>query len=214
MASSRLSALQDRVLDLLAGLDPPWTLFGAGALIGFHLGHRTSRDLDLAFRPLIALGEIPREVEARLRIAGLEVEHVQRAVSFARLRVSDATEVIELDLVADPTPPLEPPLEPRPGVRVETARSLLAQKLCALLSRTELRDLEDVGALIDAGADLEQGFRDAVAIDGGFSPPTLAWLLQSFPIARASEEGRDPTRLDTIRQRLLAIVRHEANDDE
>ena len=64
---SRLSPLQERVLDHLAGMEPAWTLFGAGALIGFHLGHRTTRDLGLAFRPLLELGEIPREVEARLR---------------------------------------------------------------------------------------------------------------------------------------------------
>jgi hypothetical protein len=207
MTVSRLSALQERVLDVLAGLEPPWTLFGAGALIGFHLGHRTSRDLDLAFRPLVALGEVPREVEARLRLAGFQVEHVQRALAFARLRVSDGADSIELDLVADPTPSIEAPLEPRPGVRVETARSLLAQKLCALLSRTELRDLEDIGALIDAGEDIERGFRDAAMIDGGFSPPTLAWLLQSFPIERAREEGRDPDRLEAIRQQLLSLLR-------
>lgn len=206
-SASKLSALQERVLDVLAGLDPPWTLFGAGALIGFHLGHRSSRDLDLAFRPLVALGDVPREVEARLRLADLHVEHVQRGVSFARLRVRNDTEEIELDLVADPTPELEPPLEPRPGVRVETARTLLAHKLGALLSRTELRDLEDVGALLDAGGDLVRGLEDAATLDAGFSPPTLAWLLQSFPIGRAAEEGRDPVRLDAIRTRLLAALR-------
>lgn len=90
---------------------------------------------------------------------------------------------------------------------METTRTLLAQKLCALLSRTELRDLEDVGALLDAGEDLERGLRDAAQLDGGFSPPTLAWLLQSFPIVRAGEEGRDQTRLEAIRDRLLARVR-------
>jgi Nucleotidyl transferase AbiEii toxin, Type IV TA system len=205
--TSRLTALQERVLDVLAGLEPPWTLFGAGALIGFHLGHRTSRDLDLAFRPLVALGDVPREVEARLRLAGLEVDHVQRALSFARFRVSDREESIELDLVADPTPSIEPPDEPRPGVRVETMRSLLAQKLCALLSRTELRDLEDIGALVNAGADLRRGLEDAAQLDGGFSPPTLAWLLQSFPIERAVEEGRDGARLDAIRHLLLERLR-------
>ncbi len=207
MASpSRLTALQERVLDILAGLEPPWVLFGAGALIGFHLGHRTSRDLDLAFRPLVALGEIPREVEARLRLAGLEIEHVQRGLSFARLRVNDAAESIELDLVADPTPSIEPALEPRPGVRVDTARSLLAQKLCALLSRTELRDLEDIGAMLEAGGDLDRGFQDAAMIDGGFSPPTVAWLLQAFPIERAPEEGRDPERLARIQAQLLRRI--------
>lgn len=206
-SASKLSALQERVLDVLAGLTPPWTLFGAGALIGFHLGHRTSRDLDLAFRPLVALDEVPREVEARLRLAKLDVEHVQRGVSFARLRVSDGAESIELDLVADPTPELEPPLEPRPGVRVDTARSLLAHKLGALLSRTELRDLEDVGALLDAGGDLARGLQDAALLDGGFSPPMLAWQLQAFPIARAADEGRDPVRLEAIRSRILAVLR-------
>lgn len=205
--TSRLSALQERVLDELAGMEPPWTLFGAGALIGFYLGHRTTRDLDLAFRPFVELGEIPREVEARLSLAGLHVDHVHRAVSFVRLRVNDGTESIELDLVADPTTPTEPAAELRPGIRVDTARALLAQKLCALLSRTELRDLEDAGALIDAGGSLEQGLRDAAHLDGGFSPPTLAWLLQSFPVERAAEEGRDQTRLEAIKQRLLVAVR-------
>lgn len=206
-STSKLSPLQERVLDVLAGLTPPWTLFGAAALIGFHLGHRTSRDLDLAFRPLVALGDVPREVEARLRLATLDVEHVQRGVSFARLRVSDGAESIELDLVADPTPELEPPLEPRPGVRVDTARSLLAHKLGALLSRTELRDLEDVGALLDAGGDLSRGLQDAASLDAGFSPPMLAWQLQAFPIARSADEGRDPVRLEAIRSRVLAVLR-------
>ena len=206
--ASRLTPLQERILDELAGMEPAWTLFGAGALIGFHLGHRTTRDLDLAFRPLLQLGEIPREVEARLRRVGLQVDHVQTAVSFARLRVTDATGSIEVDLVADPTQPVEPPAEPRPGVHVDTARELLAQKLCALLSRTELRDLDDIGALLAAGGDLEQGLRDAVLRDGGFSPPTLAWLLQSFPIARAKEEGRDQRRLEQMRQQLLDALRH------
>lgn len=207
MPARRLSALQERVLAELAGMEPSWTLFGAGALIGFHLGHRTTRDLDLAFRPMVELGEIPREVEARLRRAGLRVARVQTAVSFVRLQVTDHSDTIEVDIVADPTEPVEPPAQPRPGVHVDTARELLAQKLSALLSRTELRDLEDVGALLDAGGDLAQGLRDAAARDGGFSPPTLAWLLQAFPIERAQDEGRDPGRLDAIRSQLVAALR-------
>jgi hypothetical protein len=204
---SRLTALQGRILRELAGMQPSWTLFGAGALIGFYLGHRTSRDLDLAFRPRIELGEIPREVEARLLRAGLGVERVQTAVSFMRLRVKDSAETIELDLVADPTLPVEPPSELQPGVFVDTPRELLAQKLCALLSRTELRDLEDVGALLDAGGDLGRGLLDAVKRDGGFSPPTLAWLLDGFPIERAAEEGRDRDRLAEVRDRLVAALK-------
>lgn len=205
--ATRLSPLQERVLQELAGMQPAWTLFGAGALIGFYLGHRTTRDLDLAFRPRVELGEIPREVEARLRRAGLDVEHLQTAVSFVRFQVKDGAEAVELDLVADPTSPVEQPRELRPGMLVDTPRDLFAQKLCALLSRTELRDLEDVGALLDAGLDLPQGLTDAALRDGGFSPPTLAWLLQAFPVARAAEEGRNQTRLEAVRDRLLAVLK-------
>ncbi|MDQ3298483.1 MAG: nucleotidyl transferase AbiEii/AbiGii toxin family protein [Myxococcota bacterium] len=202
-----MSALQERILRELAGMQPAWILFGAGALVGFYLGHRTTRDLDLAFRPRLELGEIPREVEARLRRVGLDVEHVQTAVSFVRFRVHGDGESVELDLVADPTAPVEPPVELRPGMLVDTPRDLFAQKLCALLSRTELRDLEDIGALLDAGADLSRGFDDAATRDRGFSPPTLAWLLQQFPLQRAAEEGRDGTRLATVRDRLLAALK-------
>ena len=100
MAATGLSPLQERILRELAGMQPAWTLFGAGALIGFYLGHRTTRDLDLAFRPRLELGEIPREVEARLRRVGLEVMRVQTALSFVRMRVSDAAESVELALTA------------------------------------------------------------------------------------------------------------------
>ncbi len=207
MKAAGLSPLHERVLDELAGMQPTWTLFGAGALIGFYLHHRTTRDLDLAFRPHRVLGEIPREVEARLVIAGLVVERLQSANSFVRLLVRDGDASIEVDLVADPTAPVEPASELRPGVYVDTVRELLAQKLCALLSRTELRDLEDIGALLDAGGDLGRGLTDAASKDGGFSPPTLAWLLHAFPIERAVDEGRDQARLAAIRARLLEVLR-------
>jgi Nucleotidyl transferase AbiEii toxin, Type IV TA system len=206
-AAGGLTPLHERVLDELAGMQPPWTLFGAGALIGFYLHHRTTRDLDLAFRPHRVLGEIPREVEARLVTAGLVVERVQTASSFVRMVVRDGSASIELDLVADPTTPVEPASELRPGVLVDTTRELLAQKLCALLSRTELRDLEDIGALLDAGGNLTRGLSDASTKDGGFSPPTLAWGLQSFPIQRATDEGRDQARLESVRTRLLDALR-------
>ncbi len=205
--SGSLSPLQLYVLDELAGMEPPWTLFGAGALIGFYLHHRTTRDLDLAFRPRTTLDEIPREVEARLVSAGLVVERVQTGGSFVRMIVRRAEATIELDLVADPTTPIEPASEIRPGIFVDTARELLAQKLCALLSRTELRDLEDIGALLDAGGDLSRGLNDAAMKDGGFSPPTLAWLLHQFPVQRAPDEGRDQARLEQVRARLLTVLR-------
>lgn len=64
-----LTPLQARVLRVLRGL--PWTLTGGGALIGYHLHHRVTRDLDLFFRGLRSLGHLPAEVELRLIRDGL-----------------------------------------------------------------------------------------------------------------------------------------------
>ena len=66
MAVGRLSALQERVLLLVADLTPPWTLTGGGALVGFYTKHRETRDLDLFFRAQRSLGEAVTEVRRRL----------------------------------------------------------------------------------------------------------------------------------------------------
>lgn len=47
MGRGRLDPLQERVLRVLAAACPGWRLTGGAALAGFHLAHRTTRDLDL-----------------------------------------------------------------------------------------------------------------------------------------------------------------------
>ena len=46
-ASDRLSSLQWRILRVLSKLRPAWTLSGGGALVGFYLKHRETKDLGL-----------------------------------------------------------------------------------------------------------------------------------------------------------------------
>lgn len=176
---SRLSPLQVRVLGLVGGLG--CTLTGGGALVGFYLGHRETRDLDLFLHDARTLGTFPREVEARLVGAGLSAERLQTAETFVRLRVSDGDEVLPVDLVADPVPVIEPPVELLPGLLVDTRHEILVNKLTALLSRWAVRDLVDVRALLDAGGDLSRALSDAPRKDGGFSAQTLAWVLDSTP---------------------------------
>lgn len=176
---SRLGPLQRRIIELLAGLG--WTLTGGGALVGYHLGHRETRDLDLFWHGLTDLGYLPREVQRRLQEAGLQVDSVQTAPAFRRLRVTDGREVVPLDLVADPVPPTHPPVEATPGVMVDSPEEILANKLNALLSRWAVRDLVDVRALLRSGLDLDTALVAAARKDGGFSPAMLAWVLSTSP---------------------------------
>jgi Nucleotidyl transferase AbiEii toxin, Type IV TA system len=178
-----LTPLQRRILRALAPLAPPWTLTGGGALAGVHLGHRETRDLDLFWRDRPELGPSPREAETALRADGLEVSVLRTAPAFVELRVSDRRSVCVVDLVAEPFGPVESPQRAQiEGVQiaVDTAHEILVNKLTALLSRSELRDLVDVKALLEAGGDLERALRDAPKKDGGFSPLTLAWVLKGF----------------------------------
>jgi hypothetical protein len=98
------------------------------------------------------------------------------------------------------------PLSDRPGpaaggdrdVAANTPRLLLVGELCAILGRADIRPLQDVLVLPEAGTDLADAAVEETAKDGGLSPPTLAWVLN----------GREATRL----ARLAGISEHEATD--
>ncbi len=188
--SDKLSALQWRILRVLAPLDPAWTLSGGGALVGFYLKHRETKDLDLFWHGTSELGDLPREARDLLRSDGLEVSDLRTARSFHQFRVSLGTETCIVDLVADPSEVLENPriFDIGAPIQVDTPHEILVNKLCALLGRAELRDLIDLRDLLAHGGNLERALRDAPRKDGGFSPLTLAWVLKEtgpMPAARA-----------------------------
>jgi hypothetical protein len=118
---------------------------------------------------------------------------------------------VVLDLVAEPTPAVSAPVEQRVGdqmILVDTPHDILVAKLTALLSRSELRDLEDVRALLEAGGDLTRALRDAPRKDAGFSPPTLAWVLEQLPVAALARGlGRDAAEADRLTRFRDELVR-------
>lgn len=87
------------------------------------------------------------------------------------------------------------------------AHAILAEKLCALLERSELRDLVDIEALVRAGQDLRSAAAAAPRRDGGFSPLTLAWVLRDWDVramARAADvSDTEAQRLERFRQSLI-----------
>jgi hypothetical protein len=188
--SDKLSTLQWRILRVLSSLEPAWTLSGGGALVGFYLKHRETKDLDLFWHGKNDLGSLPREARDLLRADGLDVSDLQSAPSFHQFRVSLGAESTIVDLVADPSEVLETPqvFDIGAPIQVDTPHEIFVNKLCALLGRAELRDLIDVRDLLAKGGNLEQALRDAPRKDGGFSPLTLAWVLKETnpaPVARA-----------------------------
>ena len=88
-----------------------------------------------------------------------------------------------------------------------TPHAILTEKLCALLERSELRDLVDVEALVRSGEDLNSAVADAPRRDSGFSPLTLAWVLRDWDVRKiapsAGVSDTDAETLEHFRQSLI-----------
>lgn len=127
-----------------------------------------------------------------------------------RLRVSDGRASIVVDLIADSVQRLHRPstiaVEGR-EILAESLPDILVNKLCALLGRSEMRDLIDVEALVSRGCDLNAAIVAAPMKDSGFSPLTLAWVLRDFDVAAMAGSvgltNAEIGRLDAFRARLI-----------
>jgi hypothetical protein len=204
LSTGKLTPLQERVLAAVAEI-PGWSLSGGASLAGFHLAHRTTRDLDLFVRDARELEQdMIRAFEHRLTAAGFAASRQTTTAHFVRWLISTPEESTVLDLVAEPVPALEA-VETRSfagvTIAVDSAHEILTNKLCALLSRTELRDLVDVQALLGRGLSLSRALADAPKKDAGFSPLVLANVLATIDFAAANRRAQLPAAdLAALRQ--------------
>jgi hypothetical protein len=86
---------------------------------------------------------------------------------FRRRLVRRESEGVVVDLVFDQTSQGFPDKPVRAGIRVDPPEEMLANKLCPLLSRAEIRDIIDVLALDNVGLRIETVVPLAMRQDGG-----------------------------------------------
>ncbi len=176
---SRLTPLQREILAEFFKQENRFYLTGGAALAGYHLGHRDTHDLDL-FTPDKRLDEGGRKLHQVALDLGASVEAIQTAPDFRRILLRRGDDGVIVDLVHDPTPQRMAEKPVHGGVRVDPPEEIMSNKLCALLSRAELRDLVDVMALEQAGYSVESALPAAARKDMGFSPAQLAWVLSQI----------------------------------
>lgn len=179
---SRLTALQRELLEAFFAHEQRLFLTGGGALAGFYLGHRTTDDLDLFTPPGVDLADAARGLEQAAADLGATVAPRTTYPDFRRLLVTRGGETCVVDLVVDRAPEIDITKATFGAVRVDTMREIAANKICTLLSRSEIKDLVDLVELVRSGVDLAQAFVDARRKDGGAEPATLAWLLGQIAI--------------------------------
>ncbi len=182
MSKSQLKPLQEEILLLFFEREDRFFLSGGAALAGFHLKHRTTADLDLFADSADVLDAGEAALRAVAAHLGAVVKNVQTEPTIRRRLLSRGDDRVMVDLVMDEAVQGYPDKLRFGAVRVDPPEEILANKLCTLLSRNEIRDLVDVYALERAGFRVEDAIPLAQRKDGGFTPATLAWLLSEIQI--------------------------------
>jgi len=178
---SRLTPLQWDLLEAFFQRESHFFLTGGAALAGYHLGHRETADLDL-FTTADLLTDGDAALQAAVQAIGASMEGIQTSPDFRRRLVRRGAEAIVVDLVHERAPQGDQPKIEFGAVRVDPPNEILANKLCALLSRAEIRDIVDVLALEAAGHRAEEALSLAMRKDGGLTPGQLAWVLSQITI--------------------------------
>lgn len=157
-------------------------LGGGAALAGVHLRHRLSADADLFVHDRDSHRDLVRALPDIGATVGAPVSVLRDAGNFVRSRVQFEDRALELDVVFESVPDLEPPPAAVEGVEIESLTDLRANKLTCILSRSEPRDLVDLLFLDRAGYPPEADLALALRKDAGIDPGVIAWLLGQFPV--------------------------------
>jgi len=176
-----LDSLQREVLAAFFRREDRFFLTGGAALVGFYLGHRKTKDLDL-FATEDWMEEGVSALTATAEDVGASIEAMETSPHFRRFLLRRGSNAVMVDLVHDMAPQIFPDKLRFGEIRVDPPEEILANKLCALLSRAEIRDLVDVWALEKHGYSFEAGLEQAARKDGGLTPGQLGWVLSQIQI--------------------------------
>lgn len=157
-------------------------LTGGSALGLFYLDHRRSYDLDLFSSEVVEAKEVQNLAQLVAGKIGAECTALRSAPDFHRFRITRGEDREIVDVVVDRAPQLDPQKPTIDGIRVDTLREILANKLTTILSRTEIKDVIDLYFLEKAGHDLLAAIPDARAKDGGWEPAVVSMLLDGLRI--------------------------------
>ena len=209
----RLTALQRDLLSAFFAHERRFFLTGGAALAGYYLHHRLTDDLDFFTHDKEAFAAGGQALTAAADAVGARVVVTQDTPAFRRHVVSRGIEGVVVDLVWERVPSVFPDKLERAGVRIDRPEEILINKLTAVVSRSEERDIVDVMFLERAGWTVESAVDGALAKDGGCTPAALAFVLSeidlpdtaALPAGVTPAELRDYVASLVVRLRRLAL---------
>ena len=205
-SNHNLSPFQWAALHAFFAIERRFYLTGGAALVGYHLHHRSTSDLDLFTPDADAHGAARHVLTDVAEAIEAQVSIQRHSPGYLRFLLERAGDGLVVDVVHERVHQVCPVKMERDGVILDPPEEILANKLTTLLSRSEERDLVDVMMLERAGYDLEPALAGALAKDGGCTPAQLAFVLSDVVIPDGAKlpGGVAP---DELRTYLAALVK-------
>ena len=194
-----LTPLQINFLENFFQFTQDFYLTGGTALSAFYLQHRYSVDLDLFTRREEAFPKADDFVNATCAQLNLPCLPVEMTPFFKHFRVGPPQTPLTLHFSKDVPFHIKPPNR-FGGIIVDSIEDIAANKICATLGRTEIKDLVDLYFLDSAGYSVADYFDLAQQKDGGLAYETLAYTLNQFHITKIPSFMINPMTVEQLNQ--------------
>ena len=181
--SKAITALKRDFLKRFAARNHDFFLTGGSALGIFYLEHRLSYDLDFfTCEPTVEwhlLENLVRGIAADIQA---ECHALTASPDFHRYQIVRPPESEILDFVIERIPQLDEKKNDFDGVRVDTIREIMVNKICALIHRCELKDVLDLYYLQRKGYSVRDYLKETKRKEAGLDPAMISFLLSRLKI--------------------------------
>lgn len=174
-----LYPLQDRVLKLIDDLDTPFYLTGGTALSRCYLNHRYSDDLDFFVNDKPNFLIIVDSILINLN-KNFKVKIIIRSKNYISLMIDD---ILKVDFVNDVSFRYGKLEKKVIYSKVDNLKNILSNKLSALISRDEAKDVVDILMISkNIKVDWKKIFSDVNSKAVGIFPIDVSRRLINFPV--------------------------------
>ena len=177
-------SLQEDFLNAFFPETRAFFLTGGNALNLYYFKHRISEDLDCFTTDSVEFGRVQGLIAKTCGTIGATCVAKQDFTDFKRFLISRNAEQIVVDCVYERVRQLYPEKRMIGKIRVDVPEEMVANKLCALLGRTEYKDLVDLFVLQKNGFGAVENLPAAAKKDGGLTAVSLAYALENMDLSK------------------------------
>jgi len=180
--SNVLTSLKRDFLISFFKINHNFFLTGGTALGVFYLQHRLSMDLDLFTMNPVQWHVLENETRDVANSIGASCESITLTPFFHRYKLTRHNETEIIDFVVEKVPQKDEKKCYFDNIIVDTLDEIGVNKMCMLISRSELKDIIDLYFLEQSGFTIENHIEDAKRKEGGFEPAIVSHLLSTLEI--------------------------------